>query len=754
MRSMPEAGRPINYRLQAALAASILLVVLLSPAIGASASRIANHDIRIFEKTEGQLVQLASHAAAISSLQLDIVVELAGDEHALAEEIAALGFEIESVHGRLLQVRASPQGVARLAELDSVLFVKLPASPIVLDVVSEGVATIGADKVQQAGRKGFGVKVAVLDVGFDVQNPEIASNIAEARSFRRDRNIQGATPEDKAHGTGVSEILVDVAPGVRLYLLNFNTEVEYLNAVDYAIQLGVSIISTSIGWANVGPLDGTSDISRAADLARSKGIVFVSAAGNEARRHWSGTFRDVNGDGVLAFQGTDQQNSITVRTGQQVEIFVSWDDWPRSVQDYDLFLLDSNLNVVASSQTIQGGFSPPAEQIVLNQPNPGTYHIQIKKTRATRNSFFQLFVFTQDLQYFVSEGSIVIPGDARGAITIGATYFVNDSLEFFSSRGPTIDSRIKPDLTGPDGVSTSAFGPRAFFGSSASTPHVSGAAALILGNSTFTAGALQQLLESTAKDLATPGKDSLTGAGRVDVIAATKVPDFELSLSPNNQTALVGTTLAYAVLVRSLNAFAGQVTLAIFGLPVTATATITPNPVILRAGTQQSALLSVRTINSTSLGRVAFQVVGTSGQLSHAVNGEFFVTPNISTKVKLTVATNPRVAGVAFRVDAVEQRTNSQGTIEVLVDPGTHTIGLVRTSVSSGNRSLTFTSWSGAASGSANPVSVRIANDSMVTANFSLIIPGFPVESILLGVLVGVVSLALLRRRTRRNLRT
>ena len=61
----------------------------------------------------------------------------------------------------------------------------------------------------------------------------------------------------------------------------------------------------------------------------------------------------------------------------------------------------------------------------------------------------------------------------------------DDGLESYSSQGPTIDNRMKPDLVGPDSVSSSIYGyftacgRSGFAGTSAATPHVAAAAALV-----------------------------------------------------------------------------------------------------------------------------------------------------------------------------------------------------------------------------------------------------------------------------------
>jgi subtilisin family serine protease len=107
----------------------------------------------------------------------------------------------------------------------------------------------------------------------------------------------------------------------------------------------------------------------------------------------------------------------------------------------------------------------------------------------------------------------------------------NDGLESFSSRGPTIDGRLKPDLTAPDFVSSFAYGrfggcggQSGFAGTSASSPHAAGAAALVKGaNPSFGPDELQQFLVAHAVDLGLPGPDESFGAGRLALGAPPRV---------------------------------------------------------------------------------------------------------------------------------------------------------------------------------------------------------------------------------------
>jgi serine protease AprX len=123
--------------------------------------------------------------------------------------------------------------------------------------------------------------------------------------------------------------------------------------------------------------------------------------------------------------------------------------------------------------------------------------------------------------------SITDPGNAESAITVGSTHRsmpYNYGVSYFSSRGPTGDGRRKPDLVAP-GERIDSCALNDYFGTmdgtSMAAPHVSGAAALLLGRHPELVGnprRVKEILMRTATDL---GRESrFQGAGLVDVLRA------------------------------------------------------------------------------------------------------------------------------------------------------------------------------------------------------------------------------------------
>ncbi len=472
-----------------------------------------------------------------------VIIECLPDQvDAAVKAAGALGV-VETSYRNLLQVVVPIPQLTALADIPGIRLVRLPWYPLP-DIVSEGVGLINANEWQTAGFTGAGVKVAILDGGFSgYTTRQSEGELPTTVTTWWAPSIGG--PGTSVHGTACAEIVYDIAPDADFYLVNFGTEVELGNAVDWLIAQGVDVISYSVGWPIGGPGDGTGLICEMVDAARAAGILWSSAIGNEAQHHWQGDFVDSEPDGFHEFFDGDETNEISVNSGEPIIVGLKWDDtWGASGNDYDLYLFDSSSPdpVYWSNQT-QNGDDYPVEAFSYTATYTGVYHIVIDGLWATETVNFHLYSYYHDLQYQVASSSFAIPADSPNAMTVGAVPWHNPTtLESFSSQGPTKDNRVKPDLVAPDGVTTATYGASAFYGTSASAPHAAGAAALVKQRyPSYTPAEMQAFLENRAIDLGDAGKDNLYGSGRLDlgspgiVVTTVSLSDRDIS-APANYT--------------------------------------------------------------------------------------------------------------------------------------------------------------------------------------------------------------------------
>ena len=247
------------------------------------------------------------------------------------------------------------------------------------------------------------------------------------------------------------------------------------------------------------------DIAQAALDAIDDGVVYVSAAGNYAQKHYQADF---DGDAGLYHQFATGDNLIpfVLDDGESVFGTLQWsDEWGASGNDYDLYLNKYNggtWQTVGVSWIEQDGDDDPLEYISYtnNSGSADYYAWQINKYSGSDREL-ELYMFNTPrtfLSYGVATDSIFGHAAAEGVIAVGAidaSDTGNDTIEPFSSRGPstvytnfstqTSTQRDSLDVAGIDGVSTKAgddnyFAYEPFYGTSAAAPHVAAIAALLL----------------------------------------------------------------------------------------------------------------------------------------------------------------------------------------------------------------------------------------------------------------------------------
>jgi subtilisin family serine protease len=435
-----------------------------------------------------------------------------------------------------------------VSEISGVYVISRPAYAHPADVLAagssmtEGAAVLNALPWHAAGITGQGVKVGIIDGGFTGFNSLLGTDLPASVTSKNfvdgetDPMVDGTT----IHGTACAEIVHDTAPGAELYLAKVNTNLDLQEAVLWLKDTHhVDIISTSLGWYNLTPGDGTGEFADLVALARGDGIFWATAAGNDRESHWGGAFNNSGFDTHLYDAGEGQDinyfgpgngDAYVIPSGVTFGVFLRWDDWTAVDQDYDMELYrhtGSEWTYITGSFNFQDG-SPgqfPTEAIVYTTVDPDSlYGIVIWLWDSTRNVNLELFSPDVPFDERVHERSLANLADAPDAITVAALDVTSPyPQEPYSSEGPTNGTGgtagggfLKPDIAAFANVSTESYGPTGFNGTSAATPHVAGAAALVKSAyPSFTPSQLQTYLEANAVDMGPGGMDTLFGYGRL-----------------------------------------------------------------------------------------------------------------------------------------------------------------------------------------------------------------------------------------------
>lgn len=448
--------------------------------------------------------------------------------------------------------------------------------------VDDSLSQIGADKLHQENITGEGIKVGVIDTGIDYNHPDLKGSYKGGYDFvDNDSDPMEATyqewkdsgkPEFNGssyytyHGTHVSgsiaaskensspAALKGVAPDVDLYAYRVlgpygsGSTAAVMAGIDKSVTDGMDVINLSLGSNINDPLNPS---SIAVNNAMLSGVVTVVAAGNTGPNEKT---LGSPGSAALGITVGASDVSVTIPTitansgDQEIKdmklLAQNFTDNLEDLQNMTLPIVEvgigaksdfTNKDVTGKVAFIERGLITFDEK-VQNAKDAGA------KAAIIYNNV------DGEIEAFIGEGTNYIPAfriskaegeqlKSQSEITfesLGSVKTGGDHLAEFSSRGPAHgNDDIKPDVVGP-GVAISSTFPEfinhpeegesydaaygRLSGTSMASPHVAGAAALIMqAHPEYTPFEVKEALMNTADEMNGDYSVNEVGAGRIDV---------------------------------------------------------------------------------------------------------------------------------------------------------------------------------------------------------------------------------------------
>ncbi|MBY6037459.1 S8 family serine peptidase [Fictibacillus nanhaiensis] len=386
---------------------------------------------------------------------------------------------------------------------------------------------IGANKAWESGYTGEGVTVAVIDTGVDYTHPDLdqAFGSYKGYDFVDNDNDPQETPKgdsrgaETTHGTHVAGTVAadggikGVAPDATLLAYRVlgpggsGTTENVIAGIERAVEDGADVMNLSLGNSLNNPDWAT---SIALDQAMSDGVVAVTSNGNSGPKNWTvgspGTSREAISVGATQlpfnlFTSTLKSGNTSFGTAK-VMGFPS--------DEAILALNGQTLPIVYVGLAAPSDFVGKDLQGKIALVERGAYAFVDKATNAKNAGAVGMVIYNNAS----GEIPVNVPGMAvptiklsreqglelKGilaqkpdtTVTFGTAFdkTVGETMADFSSRGPVMDTwMIKPDVSAPgvnivstvpthDPANPHGYGAKQ--GTSMASPHVAGAAALIL----------------------------------------------------------------------------------------------------------------------------------------------------------------------------------------------------------------------------------------------------------------------------------
>lgn len=386
---------------------------------------------------------------------------------------------------------------------------------------------VGANQVwEDLGVTGDGVTVAIIDTGVDHTHPDLTHAFGSYKGwdFVDNDDDPQETPandprgESTNHGTHVAGTVAangeikGVAPDASLLAYRVlgpggsGTTENVIAAIERAVEDGADVMNLSLGNTSNDPDFAT---SLALDVAMAEGVITVTSNGNAGPNDWTvgspGTSRDAISVGATQLPYTIFDTSISTPSGfdySSVGVMGHpGDEALLALNEGEFEFEFAGLGTVEEVEAadlegkialMQRGDLPFVEKAENAEAAGAVGAIIFNNVAGEQPDVPGMAIPT--LKVSQEDGALLVDelqnGNTTVTFDISEAGITPESIADFSSRGPVTETwMIKPDLSAP-GVnilstvpthnSEDPHGYAAFQGTSMASPHVAGAAALIV----------------------------------------------------------------------------------------------------------------------------------------------------------------------------------------------------------------------------------------------------------------------------------
>jgi len=447
--------------------------------------------------------------------------------------------------------------------------------------IEQSVPFIGGDIPRMEGFDGTGIKIAVIDTGVDYNHPDLFGFGPDGKVVGGYNFInEGEPPLDtNGHGTQVAGviaangILKGVAPNSKILAYKVSEDGEgvssdlIIKAINKSIEDDADIINISLGVNKT-----NSNIDKAVDNALQKGIIVITAAGNDGPIPQTigspgknpgsitvgATYNNLTSSLIATLEVNEKPYTVIPMTGstkldESITGKIIFGGYGKEAELKKINATDAILLVERGSD-VEGemlyfsikeknAVNAGAKAMIVYNNQPGIFLGQLIHEFIEPNYKPQIPVVSIDRK----EGlEIKELGESKASLHV---FYNPDFVAHFSSRGPVSPFYIKPDLVAPGAYinTTQTNGGYNFTsGTSFAAPHVSGSVALLLEKyPTMTNDEIKSLLMTTSERVsdAYDSEFSLsdTGSGRLNLGKAFDAnliitpPNFVVNLSSDNK---------------------------------------------------------------------------------------------------------------------------------------------------------------------------------------------------------------------------